>query len=62
MVDLVVERQRALTSLRADFVQDKNSEMFLAPVTSKGRFRFKAPDQVRWDYNTPDEMIVPVRH
>ncbi len=58
VVDLVVERQRALRSLEARFVQDKNSELLLEPVTSKGRFRFKAPDRVRWDYEMPDEMIV----
>lgn len=58
LVDLVVERQRALKSLEAGFVQDKNSELLLKPVISRGRFRFKAPDQVRWDYNRPDEMIV----
>ena len=58
LVDLVVEQQRALTSLEAAFVQDKKSELLLEPVTLKGRFRFKAPDRVRWDYETPDEMIV----
>lgn len=58
LVDLVVERQRALTSLDAGFVQDKISELLLEPVTSKGRFRFKAPDRVRWDYDSPDQMIV----
>ncbi len=58
LVDLVVERQRALQTLEAGFVQEKISEMLLAPVTSKGRFRFKAPDRVRWDYETPDAMVV----
>ena len=58
LVDLVVERQRALQTLEANFVQEKISEMLLAPVTSKGRFRFKAPDRVRWDYETPEAMVV----
>ena len=58
LVDLVVERQRALKSLESTFVQDKSSELLLEPVTSKGRFRFKAPDRVRWDYHSPGEMIV----
>lgn len=58
LVELVVERQRALTSLDAGFVQDKSSELLLEPVTSKGRFRFKAPDRVRWDYDAPDQMVV----
>lgn len=58
LIDMVVERQRALTSLEAGFVQFKNSKILLEPVTSKGRFRYKAADRVRWDYNAPDEMIV----
>lgn len=58
LIDLVVERQRSLTSLEADFVQDKKSELLLEPVTSRGRFRFKAADRVRWDYDAPDEMTV----
>ena len=58
LIDLVVERQRALTSLEADFIQDKTSELLLQPVTSKGRFRFKADDRVRWDYEAPEDMIV----
>jgi len=58
LVNLVVDRQRALTSLESGFVQDKNSELLLEPVTSKGLFRFKAPDRVRWDYDSPDQMIV----
>ena len=58
LVDLVVERQRALTSLESAFVQDKSSELLLEPVTSRGLFRFKAPDRVRWDYEAPDKMIV----
>ncbi len=58
LVDLVVERQRALISLKSAFVQDKSSELLLEPVTSRGLFRFKAPDRARWDYEAPDEMIV----
>jgi len=58
LVDLVVARQRSLSSLEADFVQDKTSAMLLEPVRSSGRFRFKAPDRVRWDYDAPDMMIV----
>lgn len=58
LVDLVVERQRALTSMRSEFIQHKSSELLLEPVTSEGEFLFLAPDTVRWNYAEPDEMIV----
>jgi len=58
LVDLVVERQRAVESLESHFVQIKESALLLEPTTSTGRFRFKAPDRVRWDYETPEPMVV----
>ncbi len=58
LVERVVERQRGLRSLRADFVQLKTSTMLLDTVRSTGEFCYLAPDQVRWDYAQPDPMIV----
>jgi outer membrane lipoprotein carrier protein len=54
----VVQRQRDLQSLRADFKQFKTSDMLLEPLESRGEFEFVAPDRVRWDYASPDPMIV----
>ncbi len=58
LIELVVTRQRAVASLRANFVQLKESSLLLAPVSSSGVFSYLAPDHVRWDYQAPDEMIV----
>lgn len=58
LIDRVVERQRELRSLQAEFVQLKSSELLLEPVESHGEFAFLAPDRVRWDYEAPDEMVV----
>jgi len=58
LIDRVVERQHALKSLRADFVQLKQSALLLEAVESSGVFLFRAPDLVRWDYRRPDEMVV----
>ena len=58
LVEAVVEQQRALRSLRAEFTQTTASELLLDPVESAGSFRFLAPDRVRWDYREPDRMIV----
>lgn len=58
LIERVVERQRALKSLRADFSQLKQSALLLEAVESTGVFLFRAPDLVRWDYRRPEEMVV----
>ncbi len=58
LIDRVVERQRSLRALRANFVQVKHSTLLLEPVTSTGEFIYLAPDRVRWDYSKPDAMVV----
>ncbi len=58
LIDRVVEHQRAVHSLRARFTQVKESDMLLDPVVSTGEFSFRAPDQVRWDYEAPEPMVV----
>lgn len=58
LIERVVERQRALKTLEAEFVQLKESALLLGAVESTGVFLFRAPDLVRWDYRQPDPMVV----
>jgi outer membrane lipoprotein carrier protein len=58
LIERVVERQRALRTLEAEFVQIKQSALLLEAVESTGVFLFRAPDLVRWDYRQPDSMVV----
>jgi outer membrane lipoprotein carrier protein len=58
LIERVVERQRALRTLEAEFVQLKESALLLEAVESTGVFLFRAPDMVRWDYRQPDPMVV----
>jgi outer membrane lipoprotein-sorting protein len=58
LIGRVVEQQHAVKSLRADFVQLKQSALLLEAVESSGVFLFRAPDLVRWDYQRPDAMVV----
>jgi outer membrane lipoprotein carrier protein len=58
LIEGVVERQRALRTLEAEFVQLKESALLLEAVESTGVFLFRAPDMVRWDYRQPDSMVV----
>jgi len=50
--------QRSLHSLRAHFRLEKRSGMLLEPVVSTGTFSYVAPDGIRWEYQTPDPMVV----
>ncbi len=58
LMEAVVETQRSVRTLRADFTMRKRSELLLEPVESSGLFTFRAPDSVRWDYRTPAAMVV----
>jgi len=58
LIERVVERQNALRTLEAEFVQLKESALLLEAVESTGVFLFRAPDLVRWDYRQPDAMVV----
>jgi len=58
LIEVVVERQRALRTLEADFVQLKTSALLLEDVKSTGVFLFRAPDMVRWNFSRPDSMVV----
>jgi len=58
LIAQVVESQRALRSLRADFVQVKRSPLLLEEAHSSGEFNYRAPDLVRWDYRGPDPMVI----
>ncbi len=58
LIQRVVERQRTLHTLEAEFVQLKESALLLEAVESTGIFLFQAPDLVRWDYRQPDSMVV----
>lgn len=58
LIDRVVAVQRSMTSLRAHFRQTKSLKALKAPVVSTGILRFRAPDDVRWDYQTPERMVV----
>ncbi len=61
VIDRVVERQRGVRTLQADFVQLKHSELLLEAVESSGVFLFRAPDLVRWDYLRPVTSMLKKR-
>jgi outer membrane lipoprotein-sorting protein len=47
-----------LTSIHADFRQEKHLEYLDVALESGGKFWFQSPDKVRWEYNQPYNYIL----
>ncbi len=47
-----------ITSVRAEFVQEKHMEILAKPLVSKGIFYFQAPNSLRWEYRSPIQSIL----
>jgi outer membrane lipoprotein-sorting protein len=47
-----------ITSVRAEFVQEKHMEILAKPIVSKGVFYFQAPNSLRWEYRSPVQSIL----
>ena len=48
----------SVTSIRTDFSQKKQLKMLQKPLVSEGRFFFRAPGDIRWEYVSPIESIL----
>ncbi len=62
LIAKVAAAQKALHTLRAHFRETKRGSLFLHPVVSTGTFSFQTPDSARWDYTSPQRMVVIFRH
>jgi outer membrane lipoprotein carrier protein len=58
LIQRVSQVQAGLATLSADFEQLRTSHLLAVPSHSHGRFFFRTPDNVRWDYDAPREMTV----
>lgn len=47
-----------ITSVNAQFIQEKHLQILTKPLLSKGRFYFQAPDSVRWEYTSPVKSVL----
>jgi outer membrane lipoprotein carrier protein len=54
----VSEAQLGTTSLEAAFEQRRVSRLLAEPSVMSGRFYYRAPDHVRWEYTSPRQMTV----
>ncbi len=58
LVQRVTQVQTSAKTLQSDFEQHKTSRLLAEPSVSRGRFYYKAPDSVRWEYVEPRRMTV----
>jgi outer membrane lipoprotein carrier protein len=52
-----LKRQATITTLDADFIQERKLPALKNPVTTKGRISFVKPDKVRWQLGDPVETL-----
>ncbi len=45
-------------SVQADFIQEKHLQILAHPLLSQGRFLFKAPNSLRWEYTSPVHSVL----
>jgi hypothetical protein len=48
----------AVTTVRADFTQEKHLPILKKPLVSTGRFAYRSPGDLRWEYLAPVRSIL----
>ncbi len=51
---------KAVNSIESDFTQVKSLNMLSEKITSKGSFKFKKENMLRWEYNTPYKYLIVI--
>jgi outer membrane lipoprotein-sorting protein len=47
-----------IRTLKADFTQKRHLKILEAPLISKGRLYYRAPDLLRWEYSSPLRSVM----
>ena len=45
-------------SIRTDFIQEKRMKILARPLVSEGRFFYRSPADIRWEYTSPVRSIL----
>ncbi|MBM4137103.1 MAG: outer membrane lipoprotein carrier protein LolA [Nitrospira sp.] len=56
IISKIIEMQKSIRTMRADFIQEKYSQLLEKPIISSGIFFFSVPERFVWDYK--DDMKV----
>ncbi|PLX10411.1 MAG: hypothetical protein C0597_16765 [Marinilabiliales bacterium] len=46
------------TSIQSEFIQEKHLSFLTENIVSKGKFYFKSPNKLRWEYSEPFEYMI----
>jgi outer membrane lipoprotein-sorting protein len=52
------KKNQSITSMKCDFVQEKNLSFMAQKVISKGNMKYKKPDMMKLEYNTPFSYVM----
>jgi outer membrane lipoprotein-sorting protein len=56
-IDLIIKMQRSIKTIKADFIQEKHSDLLDKPILSKGTLLFSAPERFVWDYGSSMKVV-----
>ena len=51
---------KTVNSIESDFTQEKNLSMLSEKIISKGNFKFKKENMLRWEYNAPYKYLIVI--
>jgi outer membrane lipoprotein carrier protein len=58
LLDDLKAKQAAIKTVSANFTQEKHTKLLSRPIKSDGRFFYKQPDRIRWEYRGNVNMQV----
>lgn len=58
IIDELKSGQEKIKSVESQFVQEQNTKLLSKPIKSTGRFIYKQPDKIRWEYKGSVNMLV----
>lgn len=58
LIGKIEKAHKQLTSLSAQFTQEKSSALLTEKVVQKGKMYYHSPKQLRWEYTSPKAMSV----
>lgn len=60
LIERVKHEQARMDTLQARFTQIRESELLVEPEVAQGVFYYQAPEQVRWEYESPNPISVVI--
>lgn len=58
IIDDLKAKQAKVRSVSAQFTQEKHTKLLKKPIRNNGRFFYKQPDKIRWEYTGTGNMQV----